>query len=61
LLTWIALGLILFGALNRGFVGLFKLDLVESLAGKASPVGRVINTLIGVAGIYTIVMLFLNR
>ncbi len=61
MLTWIALGLLLLSGLNRGFVGIFKVDLVESLAGKASPAGRVINTLIGIAGIYTLWMLFTNR
>lgn len=61
LLSWIALILLLTGAVNWGWVALFKVDLVEALSGnRNSTGGRLLYSLIGIAGIYTLVRLFLR-
>ena len=55
----IALVLTIIGALNWGLVGLFEFDLVASLFGGADQVvSRIIYTLIGLAGIINIGLLF---
>ena len=55
----IALVLTIVGALNWGLVGLFEFDLVASLFGGADQVvSRIIYTLIGLAGIINIGLLF---
>lgn len=55
----IALVLTIIGALNWGLVGLFEFDLVASLFGGADQVvSRIIYTLIGLAGIVNIGLLF---
>ena len=50
-LDWIALILVIIGALNWGLVGIVGLDLVAALG---SGVARVVYILVGLAGIYTI-------
>ena len=55
----IALVLTIIGALNWGLVGLFEFDLVASLFGGSDQViSRIIYTLIGLAGIINIGLLF---
>ncbi len=55
----VALVLTIIGALNWGLVGLFEFDLVASLFGGADQViSRVIYSLIGLAGIINIGLLF---
>ena len=55
----IALVLTIIGALNWGLVGLFEFDLVASIFGGADEiVSRVIYTVIGLAGIINIGLLF---
>jgi uncharacterized membrane protein YuzA (DUF378 family) len=49
---WIALILVVVGALNWGLVGLFQFDLVAALfGGQAAPLSRVVYSLVGVAGV----------
>jgi uncharacterized membrane protein YuzA (DUF378 family) len=49
---WIALVLVVVGAVNWGLVGLFQFDLVAALFGGASaPLARVVYTLVGIAGV----------
>jgi uncharacterized protein len=48
---WIALTLVIIGALNWGFVGLFQFDLVAALFGHASPLSRLVYALVGAAGV----------
>lgn len=49
---WIALILVVIGAINWGLVGLFQFDLVATLfGGQAAPVSRVVYALVGLAGI----------
>lgn len=58
-LQMIALTLIIIGALNWGLVGLFQFDLVASIFGGTEEIlTRVIYTLVGIAGIINIGLLF---
>ncbi|HEX8199931.1 MAG TPA: DUF378 domain-containing protein [Isosphaeraceae bacterium] len=51
-LHWIALVLVVVGAMNWGLVGLFQFDLVAALfGGQASPLSRVVYALVGLSGI----------
>lgn len=51
-LHWIALVLVIIGALNWGLVGLAQFDLVATLfGGEAAPISRLVYTLVGVAGV----------
>ena len=55
----VALTLSIIGALNWGSIGLFGFDLVAFLfGGQTGAVSRVIYTLVGLAGIWCITMLF---
>ncbi|MDY3282577.1 DUF378 domain-containing protein [Dysosmobacter sp.] len=55
----LALVLVIIGALNWGSIGLFGLDVVAFLCGgAASLLSRVIYTLVGLAGIWCVTMLF---
>lgn len=58
----LSLILIIIGALNWGLIGLFQFDFVAALfGGMAGTVSRVIYTLVGLAGIWGITMLFRRR
>ena len=55
----IALILSIIGSLNWGLVGIFKFDLVAWLfGGQGSVVSRIIYTLVGLAGLWRITLLF---
>lgn len=55
----VALALAVVGALNWGSVGLFGFDCVAFLfGGQAGVVSRVIYTLVGLAGIWCVTLLF---
>ena len=55
----LCLGLTIVGALNWGLVGLFQFDLVASIFGGTEEIlTRVIYTLVGIAGIVNIGLLF---
>lgn len=55
----IALILSIIGSLNWGLVGIFKFDLVAWLfGGQASVVSRIIYTVVGLAGLWCITLLF---
>jgi uncharacterized membrane protein YuzA (DUF378 family) len=54
IIDWIALALVIVGALNWGLMGLAKFNLVETLFGEDSPLARLVYVLVGVAGIYVI-------
>jgi uncharacterized membrane protein YuzA (DUF378 family) len=54
---WIALILVVVGAVNWGLVGLAQFDLVAALfGGQAAPLSRVVYGLVGLAGIGLIVL-----
>ena len=58
----ISLILVIIGALNWGSIGLFRFDLVAWICGgQASVVARVIYTLVGLAAIWCISLLFRGR
>ena len=58
----ISLVLVIIGALNWGGVGLFRFDTVAWICGgQASVVARVIYTLVGLAAIWCISLLFRGR
>jgi uncharacterized membrane protein YuzA (DUF378 family) len=51
-LHWIALVLVIVGALNWGLVGLFQFDLVAALfGGQAGLLSRVVYGLVGLSGV----------
>ena len=55
----IALALVIIGALNWGAVGLFRFDCVAAIfGGQAAAVSRVFYTLVGIAGLWCITLLF---
>jgi uncharacterized membrane protein YuzA (DUF378 family) len=55
----IALLLVIIGAINWGSIGVFGLDLVGWLfGGQSAPVSRVIFTLVAIAGLWCISLLF---
>ena len=55
----LALTLAIVGALNWGSIGIFGFDLVAFLfGGQAGTVSRIVYTLVGLAGVWCITMLF---
>ena len=59
ILKKICLVLIIIGAINWAFVGLFELDLVASIFGGSDALlARIIYIIIGIAGLIDISMLF---
>ncbi len=62
LMDRIALILGIIGGLNWGLVGLFRFDLVAYIfGGQTATVSRVIYTLVGLAAIWCITLLFRGR
>lgn len=53
-LYYIALTLVIIGALNWLLIGLFNFDLVATLFGSMSILSRIVYSLVGVAGIISI-------
>lgn len=59
MLDKISLVLIIIGALNWGSIGLFQMDLVAwSFGGPGAMLSRIVYTLIALAGVWAISMLF---
>ncbi len=54
----IALALVIIGSLNWGSIGIFGFDLVSWIFGDASALSRIIFTLVGLAGLWSISLLF---
>ena len=62
MLDRISLILVVIGALNWGSIGLFKFDLVSWICGgQGSIVARIIYTLVAVAGLWCISLIFRPR
>lgn len=56
-LDYIALTLVIIGALNWGLIGFFQFDLVATLfGGSASWISRIVYALVGIAGIYSLTL-----
>ena len=53
-LDFTALTLVIIGALNWLLIGLFKLNLVDSIFGELSLLSRIIYTLVGLCGLWAI-------
>ncbi|MGL5675696.1 MAG: DUF378 domain-containing protein [Cellulosilyticaceae bacterium] len=54
---YIALTLVIIGALNWGLIGFFQFDLVAALfGGMSSWISRVVYALVGIAGIYSLTL-----
>lgn len=53
-LDWIAMVLVIIGALNWGLVGIFGFDLVAAIFGEMGIVSRIIYILVGISGLYMI-------
>ena len=53
-LGWIALVLVIIGALNWGLVGVFSFDLVATIFGQMSAISRLVYILVGLSAIYMI-------
>ena len=59
MLDKLALSLVVIGAINWGSIGLFKFDIVGFLfGGTDSMISRIIFTLVGLAGLWAISILF---
>lgn len=52
----IALLLIIIGAINWGLVGLFEFNLVDFLFGAGTILARIIYSLVGIAGLWSIAL-----
>ena len=58
----ISLVLVIIGALNWGSIGLFGFDFVAALfGGQMSVLSRIIFTLVGIAGLWSITLLFKEK
>lgn len=52
----VALILIIIGAINWGLIGFFRFDLIASLFGQLSTISRIIYAIVGIAGIYSLIL-----
>jgi uncharacterized membrane protein YuzA (DUF378 family) len=53
---WVALVLVVVGAVNWGLVGLFNIDLVKMLFGDMTVLSRVVYSLVGLGGLWLAVV-----
>ena len=57
-----ALALVIIGAINWGLIGIFGFDLVGALfGGQMSVISRIIYTVVGLAGLWCITLLFKEK
>lgn len=56
----VALVFTIIGAINWGLVGIFDFNLVDSIFGVASFMSRAIYTIVGIAGLINIMILFMD-
>ena len=54
----IALALVIIGAINWGLIGLFNFNLVDTLFGVGSALSRIVYSLVGISGLWTIRLFF---
>lgn len=54
----IALILVIVGAINWGLIGFFNFNLVETIFGGFNALSRIIYALVGVAGLWSIKLIF---
>ncbi len=53
-LDYIALILVVIGAINWGLIGFFSFDLVQAIFGDMTLISRIIYALVGVSGLYAL-------
>lgn len=53
-INWIALTLVIIGALNWLLVGIFEFNLVDAIFGSLSILARIIYIIVGIAGLWSI-------
>ena len=53
-LDYIALILVVIGAVNWGLIGFFDFDLVRMIFGEMTLVSRIIYSVVGIAGLYAL-------
>jgi len=56
----VALVFTIIGAINWGLIGLFDFNLVEALFGAESFVSNAVYTIVGIAGLINIMILFMD-
>lgn len=62
ILDRIALALVVIGGINWGLVGIFRFDLVAWICGgQDAVVARIIYTLVGIAALWCITLIFRDR
>ena len=54
----IALILVIIGAIDWGLIGIFNFNLVDTLFGVMSTFSRIIYTLVGISGLWSLKLLF---
>lgn len=59
--NWVSRVLVLVGALNWGLVGAFQFNLVEAVLGEGTALTSVVYILVGVAALYEVYDLFVNK
>ncbi len=57
----VCLILIIIGAVNWGLIGFFNLDLVSLIFGNKSMITRIIFAVVGIAGVYSLVLFWKLR
>ena len=57
----VALILVIVGAINWGLIGLFNFNLVDTLFGVGSALSRIIYSLVGISGLWSIKLLFAEK
>lgn len=60
-LDYIALILVIIGAINWGLIGFFQFNLVDALFGYMSILSRIVYALVGISGLYAISFLARNK
>ena len=61
MLDKISLVLVIIGAINWGLIGFFNLDVISLLFGSLSMITRIIYAIVGIAGVYSIVLFWKLR
>jgi uncharacterized membrane protein YuzA (DUF378 family) len=54
IIDWVAIILVVIGAINWGLIGFFQFDLVAAIFGDMSILSRVVYSLVGVSGLFMI-------
>ena len=57
----IALILVIIGAINWGLIGLFNFNLVDTIFGVGTALSRIIYSLVGISGLWSIKLLFAEK